>query len=91
MLGCGVVEMMDNLFFNRIIHIVQMNNINTTTILEKYKMLPKCKPKMNIDIYKMILMLVIYPTFKINVFKMEHAFHFGYCEGDKVFYVSPLN
>jgi hypothetical protein len=35
--------MMDNLFFDKIIQVV--DKINTTMILEKYKMLPKCKAK----------------------------------------------
>jgi hypothetical protein len=65
-----------------------MNKINTTTILEKYKMLPKCKARMNILLYKMISMHVICLALKFDVFKMEQAFNFGYCE---VFYVSPLN
>lgn len=39
----------------------------------------------------MILMFKICPTLKINVLKMEQAFDFRYQEGDKVFYVSPLN
>jgi hypothetical protein len=39
----------------------------------------------------MILMHVIHPTLKIDVFKMEQAFHLRYCKGDKVFYVLPLN
>jgi hypothetical protein len=65
-----------------------MNKINTTTILEKYKMLPKHNARMNIPLYRMISMHVIHPTLKIDVLKMEHAFHFGYHE---VFYVSPLN
>jgi len=39
----------------------------------------------------MISMPIVRLAFKINVLKMEHAFHFGYREGDKVFYVLPLN
>jgi hypothetical protein len=39
----------------------------------------------------MISMPVVRPTFKINVFKMEHAFQMGFQKGDKVFYVSPTN
>jgi hypothetical protein len=35
-------------------------------------------------------MPIIHPTLKIDVLKMEQTFHFGYQEGDKVFYVSPL-
>jgi hypothetical protein len=48
-----------------------MNKINTTRILEKYKMLPKCKAKMNIPFCMMISMPIICLALKINVFKME--------------------
>jgi len=44
----GVMEMMDNLSFDRTIEAIHMNKMNTTTILEKYKMFPKCKAMMNI-------------------------------------------
>jgi hypothetical protein len=36
-------------------------------------------------------MHVVHLAFKIDVFKMEQAFHSRYCEGDKVFYVLELN
>ncbi len=36
-------------------------------------------------------MHVMCPTFKIDVLKMEQASQTGYHEGDKVFYVFPLN
>lgn len=36
-------------------------------------------------------MHVICHAFNIDVLKMEQAFHMGYWEGDKVFYVFPLN
>jgi hypothetical protein len=39
----------------------------------------------------MISMPMVRPTLKINVLKMEHAFHMGYREGDKVFYVFATN
>jgi hypothetical protein len=48
-----------------------MNKINTTTILEKYKMLPKCKARMNIPLCRMILMLLVHHALKIDVLKME--------------------
>jgi hypothetical protein len=62
---------MDNLSFDRTIQVVQMNKINTTTIFEKYKMLPKCKAMMNIPLYRLISMLVVHHALKINVLKME--------------------
>jgi hypothetical protein len=67
-----------------------MNKINVIEILEKHKMLPKCKARIKMPFYKMISMPIVHPTLKIDVLKMEQSFHFGYCEGDKVFYASPL-
>jgi hypothetical protein len=40
-------------------------------ILEKYKMFPKRKARMNILLYKMILMLVVRLALKIDMLKME--------------------
>lgn len=67
-----------------------MNKINVIEILEKHKMLPKRKARIKMPLYKMISMPIVCPTLKIDVLKMEQAFHFGYWEGDKVFNVSPL-
>jgi hypothetical protein len=39
----------------------------------------------------MISMLIIGLALKIDVLKMEQAFQTRYHEGDKVFYVPPLN
>jgi hypothetical protein len=39
----------------------------------------------------MISMHVVCLALKIDVLKMEQAFQIGYNEGDKIFYVSPLN
>jgi hypothetical protein len=44
-------------------------------------MLPKRKAQMNIPLCMMIYMLVIHPTFKIDVLKMEPTFSIGYYEG----------
>ncbi len=46
---------------------------------------------MNIPLCRMISMPIVHLAFKIDVLKMEHAFQTGYHEGDKVFYISPLN
>jgi hypothetical protein len=67
----GSAEMLDNLSFDRTIQVVQMNKINTITILEKYKMFPKHKAKMNIPFCKMISMHVVRLALKIDVLKME--------------------
>jgi hypothetical protein len=60
-------------------------------ILEKYKISPKRKVRMDVPLCKMVPMLVVKPTFKIDILKMEHAFHMGYNEGDKVFYLFSTN
>jgi hypothetical protein len=39
----------------------------------------------------MISMPMVRPALKIDVLKMEQAFHMGYREGDKVFYVFATN
>jgi hypothetical protein len=39
----------------------------------------------------MISMLVVRPTLKTDVLKMEHVFQMGYEKGNKMFYVSPTN
>jgi hypothetical protein len=60
-------------------------------ILDMHKMLLKRKRQMNIPFCLLISMHIVCPTFKINVVKMEQAFQTKYCEGEKVFYVFPLN
>jgi hypothetical protein len=67
-----------------------MNKINIIEILEKHKMVPKHKAWINMPLYMMISMPVLHPTLKIDVLNLVQTFHFGYWEGDKVFYVSPL-
>jgi hypothetical protein len=67
-----------------------MNKINTTSILEKYKMLPKHKAKMNIPLCKMISMPIVCLALKFDVFKMEQAFHSRYCKGDNVSLCVPI-
>ncbi len=82
---------MDCMSFDKTIQVVQEQKINLTTILDKHKMLLKRKTCMNIPLCRMISMPIVHPTPKIDVLKMEHAFQIGYCEGEKVFYVYPLN
>jgi hypothetical protein len=60
-------------------------------VLDRHKIFPKEKARMNIPLCIMISMLVVKPTLKIDVLKMEHDFHMVYKEGDKVFYVSAKN
>jgi hypothetical protein len=82
---------MDNMFFDRIIQVVQQHKLNSIEILDKHKMLPKRKAPMNIPMCRMISMLVIDHALKIDVLEMEQEFHTRYHKGDNVFYVSPLN
>jgi hypothetical protein len=60
-------------------------------ILDKHKMSPKWNAQVNIPLCKMISILVVHHALKIDVLKMEQAFQTNDREGDKVFYVSPLN
>jgi hypothetical protein len=59
--------------------------------LERHKISPKDKLRMLIPSCLMIPMLVVRLALKINILKMEQAFHGGYREGDKVLYISPTN
>ncbi len=77
----------NSLSFDRNIQVVQnKTKFNNSKVFDKHKTVPNNKAKM-----AMISMLVVHPALKIDVLKMEHAFHTSYCEGDKVFYISPLN
>ncbi len=49
------------------------------------------KAQMIIPLCWMISMSIVRPALKFKVFKMEQAFQTRYQDGDKVFYVSPLN
>ncbi len=67
------------------------HKVKTVELLERHKIHPKAKVRMNIPLCRMISMLVVRPTLKIDVLKMEWAFQMGYQKGYKVFYVSPTN
>jgi hypothetical protein len=54
-------------------------------------MSPKDKSRMFIPLCRMIPMPVVKHALKIDILKMEHAFHNRYKEGDKMFYVSSTN
>jgi hypothetical protein len=69
------------MFFDRTTQNFQQHKFNSIEILDKHKMLPKRKAQMNIPLCMMIYMLVIHPTFKIDVLKMEPTFSIGYYEG----------
>jgi hypothetical protein len=60
-------------------------------VLDRHKILPKEKAQMNIPLCIMISMPMVRLALKIDVLKMEQAFHMGYKEGDKVFYVFATN
>ncbi len=46
---------------------------------------------MAIPLCRMVPMAVVRPTFKIDILKLEQAFHMGYKERDKVFYLSLMS
>lgn len=54
-------------------------------------MSPKKKSRMLIPLCWIIPMLIVRPTLKIDILKMEQAFHARYKEGNKMFYVDPTN
>jgi hypothetical protein len=62
------------------------HKVKIVEVLERHKIHPKAKVQMNIPFCRMISMSIVWPTLK-----MEQAFHMGYQEGNKVFYVSPTN
>lgn len=71
---------------------VQMEHkVKIIEVLEKHKIHPKTKARMNIPLCCMISMLVVRLARKIDVLKMEHEFQMGYQKGDKVFYDSHTN
>ncbi len=75
----------DQLSFDMTIWAVQnQTKINTKNIL-KYKITPKCKAQIYVPFCRMVPMPIIRLTFKIDILKMEQAFHKRYKEGDKVF------
>jgi hypothetical protein len=59
-------------------------------VLDKFKIHPKSKTIMIIPICWMVSRLVVHPTLKINVMKMEQTL-MGYKEGERAFYVYPRN
>jgi hypothetical protein len=65
--------------------------INTKEILEKYKISQKHKVHMVVPLCRMVPMLVVRPTLKIDILKMEQAFHMGYRVRDKVFYLFMMS
>jgi hypothetical protein len=85
--------MEDNqLSFDMTIQAMQnQTKINIEEILENYKITPKCKAWMHVPLCKMVPMPIIKHAFKINILKMEQAFHMRYKEGDKVFQLFSMN
>jgi hypothetical protein len=78
--------------FNKTFQTIQsQTKINKVKILEKYKIFPKRKVRMNIPLCCMVLVPIVCSTFKIYNLKMENVFQMGYKEGDKIFYLSLTN
>jgi hypothetical protein len=69
---------MDNMSFDMTIQVVQQHKFNLTKVLDKHKLLPKRKARMNIPLCRMIFMFVIGLAFNINVLKMKQAFSIRY-------------
>jgi hypothetical protein len=69
----------------------KQTKINMGEILEKYKISPKRKSHMAIPLCRMMPMPVVRLDLKIDILKMEQAFHMGYMEGDMVFYFSSTS
>jgi hypothetical protein len=76
---------------NVIQHVHSQTKFKTIDVLERHKMSLKEKSKMPIPLCQMISTLVVKLALKIDILKMEQAFHGGYKEGDKMFYVSSTN
>ncbi len=71
----------DRLSFNKTIQMVQTRtNNNIGEILEKYKITPKRKVQMHVPLCKIVPMSIVKLALKIDILKMEQAFHMGYKE-----------
>jgi len=70
---------------------VELNKDQHGEIIEKYKISPKHKACMDVPLCRMVPMLVVRLALKIDILKMEQAFHMGYREGDEVFYLFPTS
>ncbi len=82
----------DHMSFDKTIWPMQkQTKINMGEILEKYKISPKRKSHMAIPLCRMMPMPVVRLDLKIDILKMEQAFHMGYMEGDMVFYFSSTS
>ncbi len=85
------LEAMRTIKDKEILKIQMEHKLKIVEVLERHKIHPKAKARMNIPLCRMISIPIVRPTLKINVLKMEQAFQMGYGEGDKVFYVYPTN
>ncbi len=54
------------------------HKVKIVEVLENHKIHPKAKAWMNIPLCYIISMLVLKPTLKIDVLKMEQVFQMGY-------------
>lgn len=69
----SIIQTIETMSFDRTIQAKQKDKFNSMEISKKFKMFPKCKVRMNILLCIMISMLVVHPTFKIDMLKMEQA------------------
>jgi hypothetical protein len=61
---------MDSMSFDKTIQTIKKQKFNLNEIFDRHKML-KRKARMNIPLCRMISMLVMRPTLKIDILKME--------------------
>jgi hypothetical protein len=82
----------DHLSFDKTIRAMQnQTKINIGEILDKYKISPKWKARMDVPLCRMVPMPIMRHDLKIDILKIKHAFHMRYTERDMVFYLSLTN
>jgi hypothetical protein len=84
-------EVVNTIGDKEILQVQMEHKVKKVEVLERHKIHPKNKARMNIPLCCMISMPIVRPSLNINVRKMEQAFQMGYQEGDKMLYVSPTN
>jgi hypothetical protein len=67
------------------------HKFKTIKVLERHKIHPKAKARMNIPLCHMVSTPIMWLALKINVLKMEQTFQMGYRKGDKILYIFPMN
>jgi hypothetical protein len=68
------LEVVSTIKDKEILEVEMEHKVKTVEVLKRHKIHPKAKVRMNIPLCRMISMSYVRPTFKIDVFKMEHVF-----------------